>query len=106
MAEPEEMPFINQSLAAAPAQSPGSGTSLAESRLQAFQDSRQLLFSVAYRMLGSASDAEDILQEAFIRWQQSRVAEVDSPRAFLVTIVTRLCINYLQSARVKREQYV
>jgi RNA polymerase sigma-70 factor (ECF subfamily) len=57
-------------------------------------------------MLGSVADAEDMLQEAFVRWQQTSSDEIRSPRAFLVTIVTRLCINHLESARVRREQYV
>jgi RNA polymerase sigma-70 factor (ECF subfamily) len=57
-------------------------------------------------MLGSASDAEDMLQETFIRWQQSADDEIRSPKAFLVTITSRLCINHLQSARVRREEYV
>jgi RNA polymerase sigma-70 factor (ECF subfamily) len=56
-------------------------------------------------MLGSRADAEDMLQETFIRWQQASGAEIRDPRAFLVTVITRLCINQLQSARVKREQY-
>jgi RNA polymerase sigma-70 factor, ECF subfamily len=73
-------------------------------RLELFNAHRQRLFSIAYRMLGSAADAEDILQEAFIRWLQTS-ADVASPEAFLVTIVSRLCLNYLQSARVKREEY-
>jgi RNA polymerase sigma-70 factor (ECF subfamily) len=73
-------------------------------RLEAFNQHRCLLFAVAYRMLGSSADAEDLLQETFIRWQQTEV-EIESPRALLVTIITRLCINHLQSARVKREQY-
>jgi RNA polymerase sigma-70 factor (ECF subfamily) len=75
-------------------------------KLAAFDQHRGLLLSVAYRMLGSVADAEDMVQETFIRWQQSTTEEVQSPRAFLVTIVSRLCINYLQSARVQREQYV
>jgi RNA polymerase sigma-70 factor (ECF subfamily) len=74
--------------------------------LELFQQHRGLLFSIAYRMLGSVADAEDMLQEAFIRWRGTEAAEIQSPRAFLVTIVSRLCINYLESARVKREQYV
>lgn len=74
-------------------------------RLEAFHNHRGLLFSIAYRMLGSAADAEDILQETYIRWQQSHDFEIRSPKAFLVTIATRLCINHLQSARVKREEY-
>ena len=75
-------------------------------RLQAFDEHRGLLFSIAYRMLGSVADAEDILQETFIRWLQAPVDEIRSPKAFLITIITRLSINHLQSARVKREEYV
>jgi RNA polymerase sigma-70 factor (ECF subfamily) len=75
-------------------------------RLEAFNQHKSLLFSVAYRMLGSAADAEDLMQEAFIRWQQASEVEIRSPRALLVTILTRLCINHLQSARVRREEYV
>jgi len=75
-------------------------------RLATFEQYRGLLFSIAYRMLGSVADAEDTLQEAFIRWQRTSSDEIRSPRALLVTIVTRLCINHLESARVRREQYV
>jgi RNA polymerase sigma-70 factor (ECF subfamily) len=75
-------------------------------RLVAFDQHRPLLFSIAYRMLGSVADAEDILQDTYIRWQQSGDEDIRSPRAFLVTIVSRLCINHLQSARVQREEYV
>ena len=74
--------------------------------LAAFSQYRGLLFSVAYRMLGSVADAEDMLQETFIRWQQAAKDEIRSARAFLVTVITRLSINQLQSARVRREQYV
>ncbi len=73
---------------------------------ETFSQHRRLLFSVAYRMLGSASDADDILQDAFIRWRQRPVGDIESPRRYLVTIVSRLCINQLRSARVQREQYV
>jgi len=75
-------------------------------RLNQFNGYRGLLFSLAYRMLGSVADAEDILQEAFIRWHGAADIEIASPRAFLVTVVSRLCINHLQSARVRREEYV
>src|SRR5882672_3084020 len=75
-------------------------------RLETFDQHRGLLFSVAYRMLGSVADAEDMVQETFIRWQQAANEEVRSPRAFLVTVITRLSINQLQSARVRREEYV
>lgn len=75
-------------------------------RLATFDHHRSLLFSVAYRMLGTVADAEDMLQETFIRWQQADEEEIRSPRAFLITIISRLCINHLQSARVRREEYV
>ncbi len=69
-----------------------------------FENYRPLLFAVAYRMLGSAMDAEDIVQEAFLRWQ--RADEVESPKAYLTTIVTRLCLDELKSARAQRESYI
>ncbi len=75
-------------------------------QLATFDQYRSLLFSIAYRMLGSVADAEDLLQETYIRWQQTSDDAIRSPRAFLVTIVSRLCINQLQSARVQREEYV
>ena len=74
--------------------------------LTTFNEHRSLLFSIAYRMLGTVADAEDMLQDAFIRWQQAPRDEIRSPKAFLVTIVSRLCINHLQSARAQREEYV
>jgi RNA polymerase sigma-70 factor, ECF subfamily len=72
----------------------------------AFAAARGRLFGIAYRMLGSASDAEDVVQEAWIRWQQADRAEVRDPTAFLVTVTTRLAINALSSARVRRETYI
>jgi RNA polymerase sigma-70 factor (ECF subfamily) len=75
-------------------------------RLATFDQYRSLLFSIAYRMLGSVADAEDMLQETYIRWQQTTDKDIRSPRAFLVTIVSRLCLHQLQSARVQREEYV
>jgi RNA polymerase sigma-70 factor, ECF subfamily len=77
-----------------------------EDRLATFSRYRTLLFSIAYRMLGSVADAEDVLQNAFLRWKGTDENEVRSERALLVTIVSRLCINHLQSARVQREEYV
>jgi RNA polymerase sigma-70 factor (ECF subfamily) len=74
-------------------------------RLDAFNEHRKLLFAIAYRMLGSVADTEDMLQETYLRWQQASDGEIHSPRAFLVTIVSRLCLNHLQSARVRREEY-
>src|SRR5437016_5283478 len=84
--------------------SPHSGND--SSRLAAFEQHRSLLFSIAYRMLGSVADAEDALQDAFIRWQRASEADIRSPKAFLVTIVSRVCINQLESARSRREEYV
>lgn len=71
-----------------------------------FQALRPLMFSIAYRMLGSAMEAEDIVQEAYLRYQSVSPDSVRSPKAFLSTVVTRLCLNELDSARVKREAYV
>ena len=81
------------------------GASADAGALAAFEEHRGLLFSIAYRMLGSRADAEDMLQETLLRWQQASDAAIRDSRAFLVTVITRLCINQLQSARVKREQY-
>jgi RNA polymerase sigma-70 factor, ECF subfamily len=89
----------------ATASPPTSDPSLAQTRGEAFRRHRPLLLSIAYRMLGSWSDAEDVLQEAFVRWLQT-TDEIASPRAFLVTVASRLCINHLDSARVRREHYV
>ncbi|HEX3566200.1 MAG TPA: RNA polymerase sigma-70 factor [Acidimicrobiales bacterium] len=71
----------------------------------AFEEWRPLLFGIAYRMLGSAADAEDMVQEACLRWLQRDQQAIESIRAYLVTIVTRLCIDQLGSARVQRAAY-
>ena len=76
------------------------------SEVEVFMAHRPLLFGLAYRMLGSVMDAEDIVQEAFLRWRQVASATVETPRSYLTTVVTRLCIDHLRSARVRREQYV
>lgn len=70
-----------------------------------FQEWRGLLFGIAYRMLGSATDAEDLVQEACLKWLWRSDQRVESVRAYLVTIVTRLCLDHLDSARVQRETY-
>lgn len=70
-----------------------------------FETWRGLLFGIAYRMLGSATDAEDMVQEAYLRWVRRSDHQVESVRAYLVTIVTRLCIDHLASARVQRVSY-
>jgi RNA polymerase sigma-70 factor (ECF subfamily) len=75
---------------------------------EAYQKLRPLMFSIAYRMLSSVTEAEDIVQEAFARYHAAVAdrGEPDSPKAYLSTVVTRLCIDHLQSARVRRESYV
>ncbi|MGW4928340.1 RNA polymerase sigma-70 factor [Agromyces sp. NPDC004153] len=74
--------------------------------LAVFQSVRRRLFGIAYRMLGSASEAEDIVQEAWLRWQGTDRSVVQDPPAFLATTTTRLAINALQSARARRETYI
>ncbi len=76
------------------------------SRTEDFERYRSLLFSIAYRMLSSATDAEDIVQEAYLRWREAPEAEVRSPKSYLSAVVTRLSIDRLRSARVQREEYV
>jgi RNA polymerase sigma-70 factor (ECF subfamily) len=71
----------------------------------AFEAHRPLLFSIAYRMLGSASEAEDVVQDAWLRARQDEHADVRSARAYLTTIVTRLCIDHLRSAERTRMEY-
>ncbi|MFD0743414.1 sigma-70 family RNA polymerase sigma factor [Phytohabitans flavus] len=71
-----------------------------------FMGLRPRLFGIAYRMLSSASEAEDLVQEVWLRWQTTDRAAVLNPAAFLATTTTRLAINALQSARVRRETYI
>jgi RNA polymerase sigma-70 factor, ECF subfamily len=72
------------------------------------EELRPLLFSIAYQMVGGTSDAEDIVQEAFLRFHREarRGTQIASPKAWLSTVTTRLAINHVQSARVRRERYV
>ena len=72
----------------------------------AFADHRNLLFTVAYEMLGSASDAEDVVQETWLRWARVDHATVRDHRAYLVRIVTRQALNRLRSLARRREDYV
>ena len=74
-----------------------------DANLAVFESHRALLVAHAYRMLGDLGRAEDIVQEGWLRWDGRRV-EVDSPRAYLVTLVTRLCLNELDSAKTRREE--
>ncbi|KUJ41166.1 RNA polymerase sigma-70 factor [Streptomyces sp. NPDC093228] len=71
-----------------------------------FMAARPRLFGIAYRVLGSVVEAEDIVQEAWVRWQNADRSDVHEPAAFLSTITTRLALNSAQSARTRRESYV
>lgn len=73
---------------------------------RSFSELRPRLIRLAYRMLGSVADAEDIVQDAYLRWLAIDAEEVRQPAALLCTIVTRLCLNELKSARRKRETYI
>jgi RNA polymerase sigma-70 factor (ECF subfamily) len=70
-----------------------------------FEEYRLLLLGLAYRMLGSMWDAEDVVQEAYLRWARTERATIREPRAFLVTVVSRLALDQLRSARATREAY-
>jgi len=71
--------------------------------LSVFADVRPRLFGIAYRMLGSAAEADDIVQDVWLRWQSTNRSLVQNPHAFLATTTTRLCINLAQSAHCRRE---
>ena len=74
--------------------------------LSAFESARPRLFGIAYRMLGSAAEAEDVVQDTWTRWQSTNRRVVRDPQAFLATTTTRLAINVLQSAHIRHETYV
>jgi RNA polymerase sigma-70 factor (ECF subfamily) len=73
-----------------------------------YEELRPMLFSIAYRMVGRVSEAEDIVQEAFLRYHRAETEgeEIDTPKAYLSAVTTRLSIDYLRSARAQREEYV
>ncbi|MET7460220.1 RNA polymerase sigma factor SigJ [Nonomuraea sp. NPDC005501] len=74
--------------------------------VERFEDSRARLEAIAYRLLGSAGEAEDAVQEAFLRWQAADVGRIEVPEAWLTKVLTNLCLNQLTSARARRETYV
>ena len=84
----------------------GVGTGEHDDGLLAFAPVRPRLFGIAYRMLGSAAEAEDIVQDVWMRWQSTNRTTVENPPAYLATTTTRLCINLAQSAHSRRESYV
>src|SRR5688572_26101502 len=71
-----------------------------------FEPHRPRLTRVAYRMLGSVADAEDVVQDAFLRWHATERDDIDNAEAWLVRVVTRLCLDILKSARRRRETYI
>jgi len=80
---------------------------MADARFDAvWNEHRRHLLDVAYRLLGSVSDSEDMVQEAYTRLVQTGLDGIDDPRAWLTTVVTRLCLDQLRSARVRREAYI
>ncbi|CAN7237970.1 sigma-70 family RNA polymerase sigma factor [Bosea sp. LjRoot9] len=72
----------------------------------AFEQHRSFLTRLAYRMLGSVSDAEDVVQDAWLRWHEAEHEDIINPRAYLARVVTRLCLDQMKSARSRREFYV
>jgi RNA polymerase sigma-70 factor, ECF subfamily len=77
-----------------------------EKKVEIFKRHRARLFGIAYRMLGTHAESEDILQEAYIKWHQARADEIETPEAWLVTVVTRLSIDRLRKASNERETYI
>ena len=75
-------------------------------RAAVFEELRRRLFGIAYRMIGTSADAEDIVQEAYVRWHQADTAEIRSAEAWLVSVVTRLSIDKLRKVSVEREKYI
>lgn len=77
-----------------------------DEKFEQFEELRPRLFGIAYRMLGTRDDAEEIVQEAYIRWHQADIGAIESPEAWLVTAVTRLSIDRLRKAYMQRETYI
>src|ERR1700743_1163728 len=77
-----------------------------DNNTQLFLEYKGLLFSIAYNMLGNVDSAEDIVQDVFLKWMETGAESVQNRKAFLVRMVTNASINYLTTARAKREKYV
>lgn len=82
------------------------GVAETDKRIDLFDQNRGRLFGIAYRMLGTRDDAEDILQEAYMSWHKADMDEIETPEAWLVTVVTRLSIDRLRKASSERETYI
>src|SRR5437660_6237500 len=113
MASPQTLPLRILSVRCSPIRclcwkgnSAGAIPFIGGNRVESFETYRTYLFSIAYRMLGSAMDAEDMVQETYLRYQTTPPETIRSLKAFLTTILTRLCMDQLQLARRKREVYV
>src|SRR5690242_21249692 len=78
---------------------------LMDSQTALFQQHRQRLFGLAYRMLGTPADAEDVLHDAWLRWHAQNVAALDDPEAWLVTVTTRIALDRLRRAKTERAHY-
>jgi RNA polymerase sigma-70 factor (ECF subfamily) len=85
---------------------PAGGGTMHDDLATAWRENRRLLLDVAYRMLGSLTDAEDVVQEAFARLMREDLHGIEDVRGWLVVVVTRLCLDQLRSARVRREAYI
>src|SRR5678816_4115314 len=83
-----------------------SSASATSNPAESFEPHRRRLLGLAYRMLGSMADAEDAVQETYLRWHATDRDRVSDPRAFLMTTTTRICLDMLTSARARREEYV
>src|SRR5689334_6158771 len=76
-----------------------------DQRTQLFEQHRRRLSGIAYRMLGSRADADDVVQDAWLRWNESDTESLRTPEAWLVTVVTRLAIDRLRAAKIERAAY-
>ena len=74
--------------------------------METFDNHRNYLFAIAYRMLGTGADADDMVQEAWLRWQREDRGNVENPKAWLASTTTRLCIDRLRELKRKRETYI
>src|ERR1700758_4162777 len=99
------MPMTQEQLPVGPPRPPFDADEY-DGGLYAFFQARPRLFGIAYRMLGSVAEAEDIVQDVWLRWQTTNRSVVANPPAFLATTTTRLCINAAQSTHSRRETYV